>query len=70
VRAAALGKVGMWEAALSLFYEMQEKGVIMKHRSYTTLLKALKTAGRLDDAEAFFGACVCVCVRARLPRIS
>jgi pentatricopeptide repeat protein len=55
VSAAAFGKVGMWQGALSLFYEMHERGVRIDSQTYTTILKALKTGKRWETIETFWG---------------
>jgi pentatricopeptide repeat protein len=53
---AAVGKQGRWEGALSLYYEMHERGVAADAQVFTSLLKALKTGGKTESAFAFLEA--------------
>lgn len=53
---AAVGKQGRWEGALSLYYEMHERGVAADAQVFTSLLKALKTGGKADSAFSFLEA--------------
>ena len=56
MKTAAAGKAGLWEGCLSLFYELHERGLPPDPGAYTALLKALRTAGRLDALRSFLGA--------------
>lgn len=52
---ASLGRVGLWEGALSLFYEMHERALPIDTHTYTAVAKALKDGRQWASAHKFLG---------------
>jgi hypothetical protein len=47
--------VGLWEGALSLFYEMHERALPIDTHTYTAVAKALKDGRQWASAHKFLG---------------